>query len=66
LATPALDANFFKALAMTSVAQNWFISAPANPTKKDTIDKLKDRMTKHESADIYPFSIPDFKVIFYD
>jgi hypothetical protein len=41
----------------------WFISAPANPTKKDTIDKLRDRMNKQESADIFPFTIPDFKVM---
>lgn len=46
----------------TTLASTWFISAPANPTKEETIQKLRDRLTKHEYADIFPISIPEFKV----
>ncbi|KAJ3254407.1 hypothetical protein HK103_007201 [Boothiomyces macroporosus] len=44
-------------------ATQWFISAPANPTKQDTIAKLKERLSKHDYAEIFPFNIPEFKVV---
>jgi V-type H+-transporting ATPase subunit C len=44
----------------TSADSTWFISAPANPTKQDTITKLRERIT--DCADIYPFQLPEFKV----
>ncbi|KAI8911740.1 hypothetical protein EDD86DRAFT_188870 [Gorgonomyces haynaldii] len=51
---------------MSSVANAWFISAPSNPTKKDTVDKLRERMSASKAgtdlADIYPFQLPEFKV----
>ncbi len=37
------------------------ISAPSK-SSPDTLSTLRDRLVKHEYADIYPFSIPDFKV----
>ncbi|KAJ3054411.1 hypothetical protein HK097_001882 [Rhizophlyctis rosea] len=41
-----------------------FVSAPADPTKQDTVNKLKDKIaSKHnDHAEIFPFSLPDFKV----
>ncbi|KAJ3300159.1 hypothetical protein HK104_003769 [Borealophlyctis nickersoniae] len=41
-----------------------FLSAPADPTKQDTVNKLKDKIASkaHDYAEIYPFSLPDFKV----
>jgi V-type H+-transporting ATPase subunit C len=40
----------------------WMISAPSNPTKQETIQKLSDRLVKPELASIYPFGIQEFKV----
>ncbi|KAJ3043755.1 hypothetical protein HDV00_004161 [Rhizophlyctis rosea] len=41
-----------------------FISAPADPTKQDAVNKLKEKIaSKHnELAEIFPFTLPDFKV----
>lgn len=38
------------------------ISAPANPTKAETVQLLSDRLCKHDHATLFPFVIPDFKV----
>ena len=46
-------------------ASTWFISAPANPTKEDAIQKLRDRISSSRTADIatiFPFTLPEFKV----
>ncbi|KAI8900642.1 ATPase, V1 complex, subunit C [Globomyces pollinis-pini] len=49
---------------MTTLPNIWFISAPANPTKSDTISKLKDKIDSknNDYATLFPFIIPDFKV----
>jgi hypothetical protein len=43
-----------------------FIAAPADDTKQLTVQKLKSKINSppNDVADIYPFNIPDFKVIF--
>lgn len=50
----------------TTQASVWFISAPANPTKDDTITKLAERLSPAKTgvdlAQISPFQLPDFKV----
>ena len=38
------------------------ISAPSNPTKPETIQKLQDRLVKPDLACIFPFGIQEFKV----
>ncbi|KAJ3343385.1 SPS-sensor component ptr3 [Gonapodya sp. JEL0774] len=38
----------------------WFISAPADPTKTDTVNKLKDKITT--VAELAPFNLPEFKI----
>ncbi|KAJ3136534.1 hypothetical protein HK100_001677 [Physocladia obscura] len=43
----------------------WILSAPPNPTRQDTIAKLRDKIASPRSqdlAEIYPFNLPDFKV----
>lgn len=44
----------------------WFISAPANPTKQETVTKLKDKLSPQLNgvlvAEVFPFQLPDFKV----
>ncbi|KAJ3190919.1 hypothetical protein HDU82_003778 [Entophlyctis luteolus] len=43
----------------------WFLSAPPDPTRQDTVAKLRDRVANPKSADIaelFPFDLPDFKV----
>ncbi|KND02766.1 H(+)-transporting V1 sector ATPase subunit C [Spizellomyces punctatus DAOM BR117] len=41
-----------------------FISAPDDPTKQDTINKLRDKVaSKHnDHAELFPFALPEFKV----
>ncbi|KAJ3167160.1 hypothetical protein HDU88_002497 [Geranomyces variabilis] len=41
-----------------------FIAAPADPTKQDTVNKLRDKLaSKHNDyAEVFPFSLPEFKV----
>lgn len=39
----------------------WMISAPSK-SSPETLSSLRERLVKHEYADIFPFSIPDFKV----
>ena len=39
----------------------WFISSPGK-SNQETIPNLQDRLMKHEYADIFPFTIPEFKV----
>lgn len=39
------------------------LSAPANPTKSDTVAKLKVKLNKSsENAEVCPFNLPEFKV----
>jgi hypothetical protein len=49
-----------------SAASVWFIAAPANSTKRETVQKLTDKMSAQvngqELAEIFPFQLPDFKV----
>ncbi|KAI8609563.1 hypothetical protein BC830DRAFT_1162317 [Chytriomyces sp. MP71] len=42
----------------------WILSAPPNPTKQETVTKLRDKIgsKSNELAEILPFSLPDFKV----
>lgn len=47
------------------MASVWFISAPANPTKQETITKLSDRISSSKNdniADLFPVTLPEFKV----
>ncbi len=37
------------------------VSAPADPTKQDTFNKLKSRVDK-DLAEVYAFPLPDLKV----
>ena len=37
------------------------MSAPGNPTKQETLSKLKDSLAK--VLNVYPFNLPEFKVI---
>ncbi|KAJ3019931.1 hypothetical protein HKX48_001575 [Thoreauomyces humboldtii] len=41
-----------------------FICAPADPTKQDTVNKLKDKIASksNDHAEVFPFSLPEFKV----
>lgn len=49
-------------------ASLFILSAPADPTKNDTVVKLKDKISNKNSqsgndlADVYQFSLPEFKV----
>jgi V-type H+-transporting ATPase subunit C len=47
---------------MSHPSSQWFISAPADRTKQETIEKLSTAFKKNEYAEIFPFVIPDFKV----
>lgn len=40
------------------------ISAPADPTKQDTVNKLKGAISAkaHDLANVHPFALPEFKV----
>ncbi|KAJ3092993.1 hypothetical protein HK102_013267 [Quaeritorhiza haematococci] len=42
----------------------WFVSAPADPTKPDTVNKVKDKVSSkgNEYAEVYSIGLPDFKV----
>ncbi|KAI8927064.1 ATPase, V1 complex, subunit C [Entophlyctis helioformis] len=42
----------------------WFLSAPGNPTKQDTVAKLKDKIASkaNDYAEVLPFQLPEFKV----
>ncbi|KAJ3127310.1 Vacuolar ATP synthase subunit C [Nowakowskiella sp. JEL0407] len=46
------------------MAEYWFISAPADPTKQDTVAKLKDKIASKSAdySELFPFSLPDFKI----
>jgi N-dimethylarginine dimethylaminohydrolase len=39
----------------------WFISAPANRTKQEAVEKLQ-AVLKSDLAQVFPFGIPEFKV----
>lgn len=47
---------------MSLPPSQWFISAPANKTKQETIEKLSAAFKKNQYAEIFPFVIPEFKV----
>jgi V-type H+-transporting ATPase subunit C len=42
----------------------WFLSAPADPTKADAVNKLRDKLSSknNDIAEVYPFNLPDLKV----
>ncbi|KAJ3393911.1 hypothetical protein HDU92_007391 [Lobulomyces angularis] len=42
----------------------WFISAPGSPTKKDTLNKVKEKLESSSSdlGEVLPINLPDFKV----
>ncbi|KAI8813762.1 hypothetical protein BJ742DRAFT_746656 [Cladochytrium replicatum] len=42
----------------------WLLSVPADPTKQDTVNKLKDKIASktNDFAEIFPFALPDFKI----
>ncbi|KAJ3290785.1 Vacuolar ATP synthase subunit C [Rhizoclosmatium sp. JEL0117] len=42
----------------------WLLSAPPDPTKNDTVSKLRDKIASRNQdlAEIFPFNLPDFKV----
>ncbi|KXS17787.1 ATPase, V1 complex, subunit C [Gonapodya prolifera JEL478] len=42
------------------MATYWFISAPADPTKTDTVNKLKDKIST--VSELAPFNLPEFKI----
>ena len=39
----------------------WLVSAPGNPTKQDTINQVKEGLSK--VSEVYSFNLPEFKVI---
>jgi hypothetical protein len=45
----------------------WFVSAPADPTKTETVSKLRDKISSkaNDLADVSPFNLPEFKVIYF-
>ncbi|TPX33282.1 hypothetical protein SeMB42_g07503 [Synchytrium endobioticum] len=48
-----------------SASVYWLVSIPADPTKLDAVNKLRDRIAsppKADYADICPFSLPEFKI----
>ncbi|KAI8840067.1 ATPase, V1 complex, subunit C [Chytriomyces cf. hyalinus JEL632] len=42
----------------------WVLSAPPNPTKQDTVAKLREKIASKSAdlAEVLPFNLPDFKV----
>ncbi|KAJ3014357.1 UNVERIFIED_CONTAM: Vacuolar ATP synthase subunit C [Siphonaria sp. JEL0065] len=42
----------------------WLLSAPPDPTKQETVSKLREKIaSKHaDLSEIFPFNLPDFKV----
>ncbi|KAI8912114.1 ATPase, V1 complex, subunit C [Powellomyces hirtus] len=49
---------------MSAPTPYMFISAPADPTKQDTVNKLKDKLASksNDYAEVFPFTLPEFKV----
>ncbi|KAI9336087.1 ATPase, V1 complex, subunit C [Obelidium mucronatum] len=42
----------------------WLISAPPNPTKQETVSKLREKIASKSAdlSEVFPFNLPDFKV----
>ncbi len=52
-------ASVIKATNMTVFQM---IAAPADPTKKDTVNKVSEKLAPNAVADVTPFTLPEFKV----
>ncbi|KAI9098076.1 ATPase, V1 complex, subunit C [Phlyctochytrium arcticum] len=50
-------------MAQQGASQYTFIAAPADPTKQDTVNKVRDKLaSKHNDlSEIFPFQLPEFK-----
>ncbi|KAL2918711.1 Vacuolar ATP synthase subunit C [Polyrhizophydium stewartii] len=46
------------------MSTTWFLSAPGNPTKQDTVAKLKEHIASKNAdyAEVFTFTIPELKV----